>query len=373
VDEVNLTLQGDGNYWDGDGFDSTTPVSFTATGTAAWSYGFALASFPEDGAYTLTSSASDDAGNVESTDTATFTIDTTPDDPNTIEEEAPPGGTVTNDPENEGATPEKPVTTAVTIPSGGTVSITTGDPDDPPSGYSFLGQQVAITAPPQTADPLVLVFRLDASLLEGIDANDIEVFKDGELVEDCEDDSGVADPDPCVASRETLEDDDMEITILTSTASVWNLGVSSGGKGSSGGGSTPATPPPPPPPTSGGNPLPATTLCAAPTIVGTAGNDLIIGTAGADVILALEGDNVIRSGRGSDVICAGSGDDVISGGPGRDVVWAGHGDNLVRGGSGDDRIRAARGADHVDGNRGADACNAGGGRNAVLNCELRLV
>jgi hypothetical protein len=90
-----------------------------------------------------------------------------------------------------------------------------------------LGLQVVITAPPAAwDDPLTIVFLIDASLIpEDQDENTIEIFKDGELVPACTGASGTASPDPCVSKREKT-DGDVRITVLTSTASVWNFGVS---------------------------------------------------------------------------------------------------------------------------------------------------
>ena len=44
-------------------------------------------------------------------------------------------------------------------------------------------------------------------------------------VQDCTGTSGVAEPDPCVLSRELLADGDVKFTVLTSHASAWNFGV----------------------------------------------------------------------------------------------------------------------------------------------------
>jgi DNA-binding beta-propeller fold protein YncE len=129
----------------------------------------------------------------------------------------PPGGTATS----------------VVVPAGtagGTVSIAeiavTGTP---PSGYSFVDQQVNITAPVATADnPLVFDFQIDASALTaaGVDATTVSVFRNGSLVLDCVDPlANGASPDPCVASRVTLlPSGAADLTIRTSQASHWNFG-----------------------------------------------------------------------------------------------------------------------------------------------------
>ena len=59
LQKVELTIrQGTGNYWDGSGFSSVTPVFVPATGTATWSYAFPATSFSADGAYTVQARAS---------------------------------------------------------------------------------------------------------------------------------------------------------------------------------------------------------------------------------------------------------------------------------------------------------------------------
>jgi hypothetical protein len=138
-----------------------------------------------------------------------------------------PGGTLGTDIEDDGATAWDPVETWVTTPNAGIVSIEEGPPTGLPlPGFQFLGQQVSITAPPASVlHPLVIVFRIDSSLLPpGVNLNTIQIFKDGAQLPPC---SGppVASPDPCVFMRALLSDDDAEITVLSSTASDWNLGV----------------------------------------------------------------------------------------------------------------------------------------------------
>ena len=142
--------------------------------------------------------------------------------------DAGPGETVTTDTEGDGATPSDPVETSVTTPNAGTVSIQEAPITEPsPEGFQFLTQQVNITAPDATVEnPLVIVFRIDASRIPaGEDENTIQLFNDGVLVPACTGDPGVASPDPCVSSRTLLGDGDVEITVLTSSASAWNFGV----------------------------------------------------------------------------------------------------------------------------------------------------
>jgi predicted secreted protein len=75
-----------------------------------------------------------------------------------------------------------PVATTVTTPVAGTVTIQSTTPDAAPSGYTFVGQQVNVTAPDATsANPLVLAFQIDQSVLSaaGVDASTLTVFRNG--------------------------------------------------------------------------------------------------------------------------------------------------------------------------------------------------
>ncbi|MEX2237495.1 MAG: Ig-like domain-containing protein [Dehalococcoidia bacterium] len=90
--EVSLKRNSDNQYWDGDSFDSAA-LFVGASGTTSWIYTLAL---PPDGSYTLSSRATDAAGNVESTAVATFTIDTVA--PAAPSLDSPAEGAGTNDP-----------------------------------------------------------------------------------------------------------------------------------------------------------------------------------------------------------------------------------------------------------------------------------
>ena len=144
-------------------------------------------------------------------------------------ENAEAGGTVTTDSGGTGATETDPVQAAVTTPSAGLVTIQADDVSgSPPEGFELLGEQITISAPDATVEsPLVLVFRIDSSLIPaGQDHTTIQVFKDGSAtpIPAC---TGApqAIPDPCVADRQSV-DGDAVITVLSSTASVWTFGVS---------------------------------------------------------------------------------------------------------------------------------------------------
>ncbi len=139
-----------------------------------------------------------------------------------------PGGTLSSDVGSDGPDAGEPVVASVTTPVGGTVQIVTNPSTDPPAaGYGLIGQALDITAPAASAaSPLVFVFRLDSTAIpSGDTAATIQVFRNGVPVADCTGSLGIADPDPCVELRETLADGDVQLTVLTSAASIWSLGV----------------------------------------------------------------------------------------------------------------------------------------------------
>jgi ABC-type transport system substrate-binding protein len=143
-------------------------------------------------------------------------------------------GTVSTDPEADGATPSDSLETSVTTPLAGHISIEETLSGTPVTGYNILGQQVFIqsSAPTTPASPLQLVFLIDGSLAPSF--SDVQVFRNGAVVPDC---TGApsAVPDPCVSGR-GLVNGDVQVTVLTSVASRWNFGYAV------------VVPPPPPPP-----------------------------------------------------------------------------------------------------------------------------
>jgi hypothetical protein len=137
---------------------------------------------------------------------------------------APAGGTVSAP---GGSSAASPLGVAVTTPGGGPVTIATapatGSP--PAGGYQFLGQEIDITAPPASAaSPLRLVFTIDAAALGAVLPSQVQLFRDGSAIADCADQSGQANPDPCILSRVTTLDGGVTVTILSSHASHWNFG-----------------------------------------------------------------------------------------------------------------------------------------------------
>jgi hypothetical protein len=93
----------------------------------------------------------------------------------------------------------------------------------PPTGFFLLGTEFNIVAPDQTvADPLRLTFTVDAGSLPL--SGQVVPFRDGAAIEQSCDGSGDAVPDPCIESRTTLPGGDLQLVVLSSHASRWNLG-----------------------------------------------------------------------------------------------------------------------------------------------------
>jgi uncharacterized repeat protein (TIGR01451 family) len=101
--------------------------------------------------------------------------------------------------------------------------------------------------------------------------------------------------------------------------------------------------------------------CAAPTISGTPGNDVLVGTPGPDVIRGFAGDDQISSLDGKDLVCADLGADIVNTGPRGDTAIGGLGPDLLAGAGGGDTLKGKRGRDRLRGKRGNDLLN--GGRN----------
>jgi len=128
----------------------------------------------------------------------------------------------------------------------------------------------------------------------------------------------------------------------------------------------------------------ATISSSAPTVTGTAGDDVIVatgttgqliragggndticGSVGPDRILAGDGNDTVLSGNGDDVVTAGNGNDIVDAGVGRDNVAGGEGDDVMSGGVGNDRVAGDAGSDRVNGNNGSDLLVGGTGNDAL--------
>jgi parallel beta-helix repeat protein len=141
------------------------------------------------------------------------------------------GGTVTTDTASSGTTLFNPIITSVTTPIEGTISIEEMPASQTPtSGYQFIGKEAKIKAPAATElNPLIIVFIINSSHIPpGENEDTIQIFKNSVLVPACTGTSGTASPDPCVHIREVMLNSDIKITILTSTASIWNFAIAGG-------------------------------------------------------------------------------------------------------------------------------------------------
>jgi predicted extracellular nuclease len=90
----------------------------------------------------------------------------------------------------------------------------------------------------------------------------------------------------------------------------------------------------------------------APTLRGTAGDDVLDGTDGRDVVMGLDGDDVLRGGGADDVLCGGGGEDTLAGGNGADVLLGGAGADALDGGNGGDTLVGGPGEDCLEEGRG---------------------
>jgi hypothetical protein len=133
----------------------------------------------------------------------------------------------------------------VTTPSAATIQIAQGviAGSQPPSGYTFLNQQVNITILNQDGTelqasgsaPIRLAFTIDGSLmLAGQDYTTLQIFRNGVLIPNCLGSATIpaANFDPCVTARESIGGD-ARLTVLSTHASKWNMGLSSASLGNS--------------------------------------------------------------------------------------------------------------------------------------------
>jgi uncharacterized repeat protein (TIGR01451 family) len=117
--------------------------------------------------------------------------------------------------------------------------------------------------------------------------------------------------------------------------------------------------------------------CATPTIIGTAGNDVLQGTNRADVIVSGTGNDQVFAGGGNDLVCtdggidfvdAGSGKDIVIGGSGPDRLLGSDGGDVLKGKNGRDRLLGGKGDDLLNGGKKRDRCKGGPGRNTLIRC-----
>ena len=132
-------------------------------------------------------------------------------------------------------TPEDPLITAVTTPNAGVVTISEVTVDQSLAGYNFFGEQVVISAPDATdpADPLLLTFKLDASVVPGGEnAGSVVILRTElnatQVVPDCDAMAPappVAQPSVCVWERSDEVGGGITITVATMQASDWNFAM----------------------------------------------------------------------------------------------------------------------------------------------------
>ncbi|MGI9622321.1 MAG: DUF1501 domain-containing protein [Acidimicrobiales bacterium] len=109
----------------------------------------------------------------------------------------------------------------------------------------------------------------------------------------------------------------------------------------------------------------------SPTIVGTAGDDVLVGTPGRDVILAKGGNDVVRGLGGNDVVCAGPGQDKVYGGKGHDTIYGQGGNDILNGGPGNDKAVGGKGADKLLGKGGEDVLKGQRGKDELRGGKRR--
>jgi Ca2+-binding RTX toxin-like protein len=276
----------------------------------------------------------------------TSAVEALPQPPGELEEEVTGGETVTTDHDGTGPTEEVPVQTEIVVPDGtaGTISVQPEPVGSPPSGFSFFDHQVDLSGPdaPSAADPYVVTFGLDASLMGSTTPGDVQVFRDGVPVADCTHASSAV-PDPCVADRGAGAGGDALITVRTTAFSDWNFGLDLA------------------PECTVGNP----DATNAQRLRGTAGADVICGGAGNDVIYAYGGDDVILAGGGIDRVNGGTGDDTVEGGLGVDRIVGDGGNDTLSGGDGNDNLAGGDGNDELLGGVGNDAISGGDGNDTL--------
>jgi hypothetical protein len=224
VNETNIT------YTSPDGKQSTG-TNFSTADNGQMRADITLPPYAESGTWTPRVTVSDRAGNLLDLSSGALGTAGEPAQFSIFKNNAAhvaAGGSLTSDVENDGATPTDPVEATVTTPVEGDVSIVAIDSSaitDATNGYTFFGRQMTIVAPVASVEgPLSISFRIDASKVpSGQTAADLQVVKNGSILPACLDGT-TANPDACVYSRQTLGDGDIEVSVHSTTASVWTGG-----------------------------------------------------------------------------------------------------------------------------------------------------
>jgi Ca2+-binding RTX toxin-like protein len=146
--------------------------------------------------------------------------------PETVSQSVEPGETAGS---AEEATDEDPIDVAITSPNGGRVDIqesTVTQTPNVPADQNLLALELDITAPDATvANPLVVKFIIDGSLIPAGGAQSIRVYRDGVALDATCPGGGQATDLGCISQRETLDGGDVRLTVLTAHASAWNFSV----------------------------------------------------------------------------------------------------------------------------------------------------
>jgi hypothetical protein len=176
------------------------------------------------GAESFSVTGTDGSGNSSTTSSAYTVVQ-----PMSASGSLPPGGgSVTTD-SGAGPTPSAPIATTVTSVDAGTVSIDQGAVTRAqPSGFTLLGMQVNVGAPPASADsPLNLNFDVDAAMLpSGATKDNLSVLLDGALLSDCPGATAVpAGSSACVMDRTDAASGggDARVTVVSVSGGQWNL------------------------------------------------------------------------------------------------------------------------------------------------------
>lgn len=91
-------------------------------------------------------------------------------------------------------------------------------------------------------------------------------------------------------------------------------------------------------------------------IMGTSEDDILQGTNTADLIFGLEGDDIVMGLKGNDCIFGGQGDDILYGDEGNDTLLGLEGNDILKGLSGDDILDGGVGMNVIDGGDDVDSC-----------------
>jgi hypothetical protein len=126
-----------------------------------------------------------------------------------------------------GGTADDSIGATVFTPENSEIRVVETSPTTEASGFTMLGRQISIEAPPATPDdPIIITFLIDrrAIPIEG-ERDSVIVLRNGVPVPLCFLGQSAASPDPCVSARVFVTGDDLAITVRTSEASEWNLSV----------------------------------------------------------------------------------------------------------------------------------------------------